>query len=141
MSTVSASELYVPSDINKPIWLSKVRNYKDTSTETWSTTFLGLMHELYNRPDFSPVKEGAGFLIGPCRNGKRNNENLMYSCVGVIDAARVGAASEPPEADASISTTPGVVCAIMTADCLPVLLADEHGTEIVVRACGRVDYC
>ena len=44
------------------------------------------MHELYNRPDFSPVKEGAGFLIGPCRNGKRNNDNLMYSCVGVIDA-------------------------------------------------------
>jgi hypothetical protein len=22
-----------------------------------------------------------------------------------------------------------------------VLLADEHGTEIVVHACGRVDYC
>lgn len=56
--------------------------------------------------------------------------------VRVIDAARVGAASEPPEADASISTTPGVVCAIMTADCLPVLLADEHGRVVGAAHAG-----
>lgn len=44
----------------------------------------------------------------------------------VVDAAHVANASQ---ADASIATQRGTVCAIMTADCLPVLLAD---------ACGRV---
>ncbi len=56
--------------------------------------------------------------------------------VRVIDAAGAGAAAEPPEADASISTAPGVVCAIMTADCLPVLLADEQGRVVGAAHAG-----
>lgn len=47
----------------------------------------------------------------------------------VVDAADV---SGIPDADASFTTRPGVVCAIMTADCLPVLFADRGG--IVVGA-------
>ncbi len=56
--------------------------------------------------------------------------------VRVIDADRPGSAPVPPEADASISATPGVVCAIMTADCLPVLLADEHGRVVGAAHAG-----
>lgn len=56
--------------------------------------------------------------------------------VRVIDAASALAVAEPPEADASISTRPGVVCAIMTADCLPVLLADEHGRVVGAAHAG-----
>jgi YfiH family protein len=45
----------------------------------------------------------------------------------VVDA---GAVEGVPDADASIATRPGVVCAIMTADCLPVLLADHAGAVV-----------
>ncbi len=51
----------------------------------------------------------------------------------VLDAATV---SNAPEADASITNQPGVVCAIMTADCLPVLLADADGRVVGAAHAG-----
>lgn len=51
----------------------------------------------------------------------------------VVDAARV---SGVPDADASVSTRRGVVCAIMTADCLPVLLCDTNGTVVGAAHAG-----
>ena len=86
MSQISPEQLYVLSDVAKPIYLSKVRNYKDTSTELWTTNFGNLINTLYPRPDYSPTKEGAGFLIGPTSDGRRSNASMMYGCVGVIDA-------------------------------------------------------
>lgn len=41
-----------------------------------------------------------------------------------------------PEADASWTTTPGVVCAVMTADCLPVFLAEKNGRAVAAVHCG-----
>jgi hypothetical protein len=40
------------------------------------------------------------------------------------------------EADASVAREPGQVLAIMTADCLPVLLTDEGGTAIAIAHAG-----
>jgi YfiH family protein len=54
---------------------------------------------------------------------------------GVVDAATV----EPgvtQEGDASIATRPGVVCAILTADCLPVLFADLDGKVVGAAHAG-----
>ena len=51
----------------------------------------------------------------------------------VIDAATV---SGVDEADASISTRPGVVCAIQTADCLPVLFCDKGGRAVGAAHAG-----
>jgi YfiH family protein len=51
----------------------------------------------------------------------------------VVDAATV---VDAPEADASYTTQPGVVCAIMTADCLPVLLADKAGRVVGAAHAG-----
>jgi YfiH family protein len=48
--------------------------------------------------------------------------------------ARVGEAE--PEADAAVTDVPGVVLAILTADCLPVLLCDRAGTEVGAAHAG-----
>jgi len=42
----------------------------------------------------------------------------------------------PPAADASVTTTPGRVLAVLTADCLPVVLADQAGTVVGVAHAG-----
>lgn len=49
--------------------------------------------------------------------------------------AREGVDAEP-EADAAITATPGVVLAILTADCLPVVFAARDGCEIAVAHAG-----
>ena len=41
-----------------------------------------------------------------------------------------------PTGDAVMTTTPGVVCAIMTADCLPVLMADQQGRIVGAAHAG-----
>ena len=51
----------------------------------------------------------------------------------VIDAAM---APTKPRADGAVTRTPGVVCCVMTADCLPVLLADEAGTVVGIAHAG-----
>lgn len=51
----------------------------------------------------------------------------------VLDASTV---SDAPEADATIATRPGVVCAIMTADCMPVLLTDISGRVVGAAHAG-----
>jgi YfiH family protein len=49
--------------------------------------------------------------------------------VAVLDAGTLAAArAAPPVADAAVTRERGVVCAVRTADCLPVLFADRAGT-------------
>jgi YfiH family protein len=57
--------------------------------------------------------------------------------VASVDAARIAAMREnPPVADAAVTAMPGVVLAVRTADCLPVLLADRAGTVIGAAHAG-----
>lgn len=44
--------------------------------------------------------------------------------------------ASPPAADASFTTLPGRVLAILTADCLPVVLADDRGSVLGVAHAG-----
>lgn len=46
-----------------------------------------------------------------------------------------------PRADASVALTPGHVCAVMTADCLPVLLCDAQGTVVGAAHAGWRGLC
>jgi hypothetical protein len=56
--------------------------------------------------------------------------------VAVVDAASVGEGKPILTGDASIATAPGVVCAVMTADCLPVLFADVDGKVVGAAHAG-----
>lgn len=57
--------------------------------------------------------------------------------VVVLDAGNVDAArTTPPRADAAVTRTPGVVCAVLTADCLPVLFADREGAAVGAAHAG-----
>lgn len=50
--------------------------------------------------------------------------------------AFAGGAATEPVADASVTSTPGVVLAILTADCLPVLFAEEGGMALGAAHAG-----
>ena len=59
--------------------------------------------------------------------------------VHVLDADELASCPEdclPPEADAAVTTQPGRVLAILTADCLPVVFSDEQGRVLGAAHAG-----
>jgi YfiH family protein len=54
----------------------------------------------------------------------------------VHDADAPWTGTAPPVADAAVATRPGTVLAVMTADCLPILLADASGRAVGAAHAG-----
>ena len=57
---------------------------------------------------------------------------------GVIEA---GIVEGSPEADAAFARRPGTVCAVQSADCLPLLLCDAAGTTVAAVHAGWRGLC
>lgn len=70
-------------------------------------------------------------VIGPLPAGPR-----WLKQVHGIRVADLDHEAGIPEADASVTRCPGVVCAIRTADCVPVLLAAVDGTAVGAAHAG-----
>jgi polyphenol oxidase len=51
----------------------------------------------------------------------------------VVDADTL---ADIPDADAAVARAPGTVCAVLVADCIPVLLADRAGSAVAVAHAG-----
>ncbi|OGA26047.1 MAG: hypothetical protein A3I02_14625 [Betaproteobacteria bacterium RIFCSPLOWO2_02_FULL_67_26] len=52
---------------------------------------------------------------------------------GVVEADTL---TNAPEADASVARRPNTVCAVLVADCIPVLLTDRAGTVVAIAHAG-----
>jgi polyphenol oxidase len=54
----------------------------------------------------------------------------------VVNADALALSAEAPEADAAVARAPNTVCALLVADCMPVLLADEQGSVVGAAHAG-----
>jgi hypothetical protein len=63
-------------------------------------------------------------------------EPLWLEQVHGVDVVRHGEAAPGARADAAAAFERGRVCAVMTADCLPVVIADRAGTRVAVAHAG-----
>ncbi len=86
--------------------------------------------------------------VGDDAGKVRNNRRVLAERVGVgtrwfnqvhgIDVARLSSASNHSSGDAdAVYTNEALqVCAVLTADCLPLLLASKNGDEVAAVHCG-----
>ncbi|MCS6764535.1 MAG: peptidoglycan editing factor PgeF [Candidatus Protistobacter heckmanni] len=60
---------------------------------------------------------------------------------GLASNAAIDPLSPAPRADAAVASEPGKACVIMTADCLPLLLADAQGRVVAAAHAGWRGLC
>ena len=68
-------------------------------------------------------------------------EPLWLRQVHGITVVEADGAAGSPEADAAIARRPGTVCAVLSADCLPLLLCDEAGSIVAAVHAGWRGLC
>ncbi|MGD0493763.1 MAG: peptidoglycan editing factor PgeF [Steroidobacteraceae bacterium] len=56
--------------------------------------------------------------------------------VADLDSSPAGVSASPAAADGAVTRAPGRICAILTADCLPVLLASDAGDAVAAAHAG-----
>ncbi|WP_409049233.1 purine nucleoside phosphorylase YfiH [Enterobacter sp. R1(2018)] len=105
-----------------------------------------------SQPPYDSLNLGAH--CGDDTDHVEANRRLFYAAAGlpakpvwleqVHGTAVLRLTGEPyasKRADASYSDTPGTVCAVMTADCLPVLFSNRAGTEVAAAHAGWRGLC
>lgn len=76
----------------------------------------------------------------------KNRATLLKACDGLAQIQWLNQTHSPhcitangkslPDADAAVSEEVGLACAVLTADCLPVLLCDETGSQVAAAHAG-----
>jgi YfiH family protein len=110
-------------------------------------TMITNRHGGFSQPPFDSLN--LGLHVGDDRSTVQKNREALKVVLPnepiwlnqvhgtqVIDADNKNDWSNVPSADASVTSTPGQVLAIMTADCLPVLLASKDGKVIGAAHAG-----
>ena len=103
-----------------------------------------------SQPPFDAFNLGA--RCGDAPEAVEENRRQLAAALALPSTPRwlrqvhgVAVAVEPddnePEADAAITSTPGTVLAILTADCLPVVFAAKDGSEIAAAHAGWRGLC
>jgi YfiH family protein len=92
-----------------------------------------------------------GLAAGDDPQAVRQNREMLAEAIGAVPVfmrqvhgtrvARLGAGHLRPgaaveEADASVTTEPGLACTVLVADCLPVLMAAPHGHAVAAAHAG-----
>ena len=72
------------------------------------------------------VQEKLGLQHTPCWLDQKHGNRVV----------RIDEDPSKLSADASITRTPGLVCVVMVADCVPLLLCDRGGTEVAAIHAG-----
>lgn len=86
----------------------------------------------------APEAVAANRAIVAARTGATPRWLTQVHGLEVVDAARI---EDGAAADALVCRRPGIACAIMTADCLPVLLCDRDGTVVAAAHAGWRGLC
>lgn len=100
------------------------------SAGPWATMNLGRS----GRDDASALAENRRRLTAFLPSPPVWLDQVHGNSVAVL--TRESAALPPPVADAAVTRERGVVCAILTADCLPVLFTDCGGTAVGIAHAG-----
>jgi polyphenol oxidase len=103
-------------------------------TFTASTGVYG-MHRFTDPDDQQIVRNN---YLAICKDLGTNNLVSLKQVHGdtVINADLIPIFLQEPEADAAVTAKPGVVISILTADCVPVLLASDDGKVVGGAHCG-----
>ena len=110
-----------------------VERFELPSAPHWLRQVHGTEALRFSAPSLATAGAGWGGVVSSI--GKSEGSQATSSQLPPA-AARGGAEAVEPVADASVTSTHGVVLAILTADCLPVVFANEDGSEIGAAHAG-----
>ncbi len=93
----------------------------------------GIVRE--NRARLRPMLAAEPFWLRQV-HGSTVADGDAFSPIPAVGSSDTNAATDPPEADAAITARPGRVLAILTADCLAVVIGDAQGRVLGAAHAG-----
>jgi YfiH family protein len=132
----------MPLELLRPAW-----DAPDNVSALMSTRRGGVSAAPFDSLNLRPLGQGSG--AGDHESCVRENRHRFARALGarpvwlnqvhgnaVVDLATLQGHAAAPQADASVSTVPGLACAVLVADCLPVLFCTLNGRAVAAAHAG-----